>query len=57
MNAGDIEHLKSTGLDDAAIMELVHVIGFFNHINRVADALGVDRETWMSPADPRDQKN
>jgi alkylhydroperoxidase family enzyme len=36
-------------------MELVHVIGFFNHINRVADALGVDLESWMSPADPRKQ--
>jgi uncharacterized protein YktA (UPF0223 family) len=34
-------------LDDSSILELVHVIGFFNHINRVADSRGVDLESWM----------
>ncbi|MDE0957275.1 MAG: hypothetical protein OSB12_01430 [Planctomycetota bacterium] len=34
-------------MDDSSILELVHVIGFFNHINRVADSLGVDLESWM----------
>ncbi|NRA74620.1 MAG: hypothetical protein HRU16_01655 [Planctomycetes bacterium] len=57
MSAADVEQLKSSGVDDAAILELVHVIGFFSHINRVAEALGVDVESWMSPADPRDEEN
>ncbi|MGE4632555.1 MAG: hypothetical protein AAEJ47_05915 [Planctomycetota bacterium] len=57
MSAADVEQLKGSGVDDAAILELVHVIGFFSHINRVAEALGVDLESWMSPADPRDEEN
>ncbi|MEE2888924.1 MAG: hypothetical protein VX404_00595 [Planctomycetota bacterium] len=57
MSAADVEQLKGSGVDDAAILELVHVIGFFSHINRVAEALGVDLESWMSPSDPRDEEN
>lgn len=43
----DLEPLKVHGLDDEDIFMLVHVIGYFNHINRVADALGVDLEPEM----------
>ncbi len=50
MSADDIAQLNAVGLDDATILELVHVIGFFHHINRVADALGVDLESWMPPS-------
>jgi len=27
----------------------VQVVSFFNYINRVADGLGVDPETWLGP--------
>ena len=47
MSPEDLEPLKAAGLDEGAILEAVHVIGYFNHINRVADALGVDPEEWM----------
>ncbi len=47
MKEADIESLRGVGLDDSSVLELVHVIGFFNHINRVADSLGVDLESWM----------
>ena len=47
MSQADVEALKVVGFSDGAILELVHIIGFFNHINRVADALGVDLEPWM----------
>lgn len=37
------------GFDDVAILEMAHIAGFFNYINRVADALGVDPEPeWAS---------
>ena len=47
MKEADIASLRGVGLDDSSILELVHVIGFFNHINRVADSLGGDLESWM----------
>ena len=40
------------GLSDRAILDASHVVGFFNHINRLADGLGVDLEPDMPP-DPR----
>ncbi|MFN0057744.1 MAG: carboxymuconolactone decarboxylase family protein [Planctomycetota bacterium] len=42
-----LDALRAQGLDDGAILEAVHVIGYFNHINRIADALGVDLEKSM----------
>lgn len=51
MNPADLDRLRAVGLDDGEILEVVHVVGYFNHINRVADALGVDLESWMPPAE------
>ncbi|MEM7166882.1 MAG: hypothetical protein AAF581_15570 [Planctomycetota bacterium] len=48
MSSAELESLREVGLDDGEILEVVHVIGYFNHINRVADALGVDPEEFMS---------
>lgn len=45
----DLEPLRAHGLSDEDILVLVHVIGYFNHINRVADALGIDLEPDMPP--------
>ena len=36
MDPGDLDELRGQGLDDGAILEAVHVIGYFNHINRAA---------------------
>lgn len=46
----DLEPLREHGLEDEDIFVLVHVIGYFNHINRVADGLGVDLEPDMEPS-------
>ncbi|MEE8143640.1 MAG: hypothetical protein V3T77_11110 [Planctomycetota bacterium] len=47
MKPEDLQKLREVGLSDGEIVEAVHIIGYFNHINRVADALGVDLEDWM----------
>ncbi len=47
MNEADVETLRDHGFDDAAITVAVQVIGYFNYINRVADALEVDDEAWF----------
>jgi len=49
MSAADIEALRDVGLDDRAIHDATQVIGYFNYINRIADALGVEPETFIRP--------
>lgn len=49
MNDGDIEALRNHGFDDQAIHDATQVIGYFNYINRVADALNVDQENDLRP--------
>ncbi|MDE3257366.1 MAG: peroxidase [Gemmatimonadota bacterium] len=44
--AADMDGLREHGFDDRAIHDTVQIIGFFNYINRVADALGVEPETF-----------
>jgi uncharacterized peroxidase-related enzyme len=36
--------LRAAGFDDGEILEIAHVAGFFNSINRIVDALGIDPE-------------
>lgn len=49
MTEADIQTLRELGLDDVAIHDATQVISYFNYINRIADALGVERETWIQP--------
>ena len=48
MKAGDLDQLREHGFGDEAITIATQVISYFNYINRVADALGVDSESWMT---------
>ena len=43
----EIAALRAAGFRDSDILDIVHITGYFNHINRVADALGVDLEDFM----------
>lgn len=52
----DIETLRKQGLSDRDILDAVKVIAYFNYINRVADALGIDPEPEMQAALERWQK-
>ena len=44
MEPRDVDALRRAGFDDAAIHDTSQVVSYFNYINRVADALGVDLE-------------
>ena len=48
VSAADVEALRSHGLDDAAIHDAIQVIGYFNYINRIADAVGIEDEPEWS---------
>jgi alkylhydroperoxidase family enzyme len=54
MRGEDCQLLREAGLSDRDILDAVEVISYFNYINRVADALGVDLEPEM-PARPHQQ--
>jgi uncharacterized peroxidase-related enzyme len=47
MTQADLDALRSKNLSDAAIHDAVQVIGFFNYLTRVADALGVEPESFI----------
>ncbi len=46
----DLEALRAQGLSDRDILDAVEIIAYFNYINRVADALGIDPEPEMMDA-------
>jgi uncharacterized peroxidase-related enzyme len=44
MGADDVEALRRLCLSDAAISDAIQVVAFFNYVNRVVNAVGVDDE-------------
>ena len=47
--AEDLDKLRQAGYSDEQIHDAVQVISYFNYINRIADALGVDPEPDWDP--------
>jgi uncharacterized peroxidase-related enzyme len=41
---GDVDELRSHAFDDAAIHDAMQVIAYFNYVNRIADAVGIEDE-------------
>jgi uncharacterized peroxidase-related enzyme len=40
----DHDKLRAVGFDDKTVLQITLIASWFNYINRVADALGVDRD-------------
>ena len=40
----DVTRLRGEGWSDAAIHDAIQVVSYFNYINRVAEAVGVEDE-------------
>ena len=49
LGSDDLAALRAQGFDDRAIHDATQVIGYFNYITRVADALGVEPEEFIRP--------
>ena len=49
MTPKDLDELRAVGLDDRAIHDATQVVSYFNYINRIADALGVEPEDFIQP--------
>jgi uncharacterized peroxidase-related enzyme len=52
----DVTTLRKHGLTDRDILDAVEITAYFNYINRVADALGIDPEPEMRAALDRKQE-
>ena len=46
----EVKALREAGLEDRAILDLAHVIGFFAYANRLVDGLGCELEPGMKDA-------
>lgn len=44
----DIQSLRDLGMDDAAILEAIHIISLFNYLNRMADCIGAPVENMQT---------
>ena len=44
VSGDDTDGLRELGWSDAAIHDAVQVISYFNYINRIADAVGIEDE-------------
>jgi uncharacterized peroxidase-related enzyme len=49
VGAEDIERVRAHGWSDAGIHDAIQVISYFNYINRVADAVGIEDEPEWGP--------
>jgi alkylhydroperoxidase family enzyme len=46
MTEGDIEPLRRAGLQDGEILDVCQVTAYYNYVNRLADGLGVELESY-----------
>jgi uncharacterized peroxidase-related enzyme len=49
MRPQDLDRLRAQGFDDTGIHDAVQIIAYFNLITRVAEALGIETETFIPP--------
>ncbi len=46
-----VEHLRAVGFDDRAILDICQVAAYYNYVNRLADGLGVELESYWEDED------
>lgn len=46
MTKADVDGLRAAGLDDAEVLDTVHVAGYYAYANRIADGLGLALEPY-----------
>ena len=46
MVAADVERLREQGFSDSAILDINQITGYFAYVNRLADGLGVELESF-----------
>jgi alkylhydroperoxidase family enzyme len=52
MVEGDVQALRTAGFSDAAILDIAQVAGSYAFVNRLADGLGVELESFWEKTRP-----
>lgn len=47
--------LRALGFDDAAVLEVAHIVGLFNYLTRLADGLGLQLDPAVLAARAREE--
>ncbi len=47
MVATDVETLRGHGFSDRDILDITEVVSYYAYVNRIADGLGVQTESWI----------
>ena len=42
----DVQELRDAGFSNAGILDIAHVTSYYAYVNRLADSLGVDLESF-----------
>ena len=48
MERSDVEALRTAGFSDEAILDINQVAAYYAFVNRLADGLGVELESWKT---------
>ena len=46
MEEADVQELRDAGISNTGILDIAHVTGYYAYVNRLADGLGVDLESF-----------
>jgi len=47
MTAEDVARLRATGYTDRDVLDIAEVTAYYAYVNRIADGLGVQLESWL----------
>jgi alkylhydroperoxidase family enzyme len=51
MSNADTGALTAAGFSDRDILDICEVVGYYAYVNRIADGLGVNLESWIDYED------
>jgi uncharacterized peroxidase-related enzyme len=47
MEPDDVESLREAGFSDRDVLDIAEVVAYYAYVNRIADGLGVQLESWI----------
>jgi len=47
MLEADVESMRAAGHSDTDILHITEVVGYYAYVNRIADGLNVEVESWI----------